>query len=75
MTARRRPQPVRLYLVATGRTITALAAELGVAREVLGRWCSGREKCPAPRRAALAALLGVPEHELFDYPPTTEARS
>ncbi len=71
---RRRPQPVRLYLVAQGRTIADLAAELGVARGVLGRWCSGSEKCPAPRRDAIAEALGVPVEELFDY-ATPEVRS
>jgi len=46
--------------------VTDFAADLGVSRGTVTRWLSGREPVPAPRRAQIAALLGAPEHDLFD---------
>ena len=53
-----------------GWTRIALATEMGVSREVLHRWLTGRAPWPAARLTQAAGLLGVEESAL-----TVEARS
>lgn len=48
-----------------GRTREWLAGELGVSRQVLHRWISGRAPWPVDRKTQVAQLLGADEPELF----------
>lgn len=43
-----------------------LAAQLGVSRQALQRWLSGREPMPRERAQAAAQVLGVPIEEISE---------
>lgn len=43
-----------------------LAMELGVSRQVMGRWMTGRRPWPRARAEQVAALLEIPFTELFE---------
>lgn len=58
--------PAKAVLVLRGITIRSAAAAIGVSELTLGRQLNRWER-PTPRvRAGLAALLSLPESELFD---------
>lgn len=43
-----------------------LAARMGVARQTLHKWMTGKRPWPADRKSQAAVLLGVPRAELFE---------
>jgi transcriptional regulator with XRE-family HTH domain len=53
-------------LASKGWSWNRLAQEVGVSRQVMGRWMSGRRPWPRARAEQVARLLGVPYRELFE---------
>lgn len=53
-------------LDAQGRRVTWVAREVGVHRNMVGRWVSGKEPVSPARIPQLAELLGVDESEIAE---------
>lgn len=49
-----------------GLSWNQLALQVGVSRQVMGRWMSGRRPWPRARAAQVAELVGLPYTELFE---------
>lgn len=56
---------VRIELLRRGESYKDLAARIPYTKATIGQVCSGRAKSWPKFRAAVAADLGRPEHELF----------
>lgn len=56
--------PLRVYRLAAGATLEALAEKIGVHKTTLMRWESGEVPVPPDRFVVIESVTGVPRQQL-----------